>query len=62
MLPILDIRTGGSVYQLLAGKHMENEILSALDEIKHAIYLLLILVTLGVIANWIRAYFSIINS
>ena len=40
---------------------MENEILSALNEIKTAIYLLLAVVIIGVVANWVRTGISIKN-
>jgi len=40
---------------------MENEILSTLVQIKTAIYGLLAVVVLGVVANWIRAGVSIKN-
>lgn len=40
---------------------MDNNILSALNEIKVAIYILLAIVTIGVIANWVRAWASVKN-
>ena len=40
---------------------MEEEILSTLNEIKLAIYVLLAVVVLGVVANWIRAGVSLKN-
>ena len=38
---------------------MENEILSILNDIKTAIYFLLAVVIIGVVANWVRAGISI---
>ena len=40
---------------------MDNETISILIEIKAAIYILIAVVTLGVIANWIRAGVAIKN-
>jgi len=40
---------------------METEILSTLNEIKTAIYLLLAVVIIGVVANWIRVGISLKN-
>jgi len=40
---------------------MEAQILSTLNEIKIAVYVLLAVVVLGVVANWIRAGISIKN-
>lgn len=40
---------------------MDNNVVSALSEIRTAIYILLAIVTLGVIANWIRAWASVKN-
>ena len=40
---------------------MDNNILSALNEIKVAVYVLLAIVTIGVIANWVRAWASVKN-
>ena len=38
---------------------MDNNILSTLNEIKVAVYVLLAIVSLGVIANWVRAWISV---
>ena len=51
----------GLVIKTLAVIKMEAEILSTLNEIKTAIYALLAVVILGVVANWIRAGISIKN-
>ncbi len=40
---------------------MDNNILSTLNEIKVAIYVLLAIVTIGVVANWVRAWASVKN-
>lgn len=40
---------------------MDHDILSTLNEIKVAIYALLVIVTIGVIANWIRVWTSVRN-
>ena len=40
---------------------MDNEIISILNEIKTAIYVLVVVVIFGVVANWIRAGVSIKN-
>ena len=40
---------------------MDNEVISILNEIKTAIYILMVVVILGVIANWIRAGVSVKN-
>ncbi len=40
---------------------MDNNILLILNEIKVAVYALLAIVTIGVIANWVRAWASVKN-
>ena len=40
---------------------MDSEVISILNEIKTAIYILVAIMTLGVIANWIRVSISIKN-
>ena len=40
---------------------MDNNILSTLNEIKVAVYILLAIVSLGVIASWVRAWASVKN-
>ena len=40
---------------------MDNEVISILNEIKIAIYILMVVVILGVVANWIRAGVSVKN-
>lgn len=40
---------------------MENEILSTLSDIKTAVYVLIAVVVIGVVANWVRAGVSVRN-